>query len=315
MNEWGVKRFDEELSHHGVKGQKWGVRRFDYVKKGRHSSSKEDERTGKVTKGSSGSSSSSAAEDANVSEQEALRKEKLKKIAKYVAIGAGVALGSYGLYKLSSINSQQKAELLNKVSAIDKNVSVNGWNREVQNKLQAKTNKYGNLASELIGRSAKANLMKELSPFDEQRMSVEEIAKHKAKYATEIARANLASQAASILYEKNNNDLNLYKQLDPRNVTKGEAIKKVFKSTTGAVKESAKDAWLTAAARKAKEEEAAVAANAIKEIQKIQVNDAKKIMKLYEQDPEKFLSGETQVLDYAKYSANKIEKLRELAGI
>lgn len=315
MSEWGTRVFTNELEHHGIKGQKWGVRRFDYVKKGRHSSSKEDEKTGRVTKGSSGASGSTAAEDANVSEQERLRKEKLKKIAKYVAIGAGVALGSYGLYKLSSINSQQKAELLNKVSAIDKNISVNGWSREVQNKLQAKTDKYGNIASSLIGRASNARLKKDLSPFEEARMSVEEIAKHRAKYDTEIARANLASQAASILYEKNNNDLNLYKQLDPRNVTKGEAIKKAFKSTTGIVKESAKDAWLTEAARKAKEEEAAVVANAVKEIQKIQVNDAKKIMKLYEQDPEKFLSGETQILDYAKYSAKKIEKLRELAGI
>lgn len=311
MSEWGVNKFDDELTHHGIKGQKWGVRRFDYVKKGRHSSSKEDEKTGRVTKGSSESKTS----DKELMDEEQIRREKLKKIAKYVAIGGGVALGAYGLYKLSSINSQQKQELLSRVSAIDKNVSVKGWSRDVQNKLQAKTDKYGDIASQLIGKASMARLKKDLSPFEESKMSVEDIAKHKAKYETEIARANLASQAASVLFEKNNNDLNLYKQLDPRNVTKGEAIKKVFKSTKGVVKESAKDAWLTSAARKAKEEEAAVVANAVKEIQKIQVNDAKKIMRLYEQDPEKFLSGETPILDYAKYSAKKINKLKELAGL
>ena len=308
MSEWGVRVFSPELEHHGIKGQKWGVRRFDYVKKGRHSSS-EDEKTGRVTKDSSDTSS-----DKVLSEDELARREKLKKIAKYVAIGGGVALGAYGLYKLSSINSAQKQLLLDQISKIDKNVSVQGWNREVQNKLTAKRDKYGEMLSSATTKYASANLKWKNLNFSPNYSGVDYSKDIKA-LETEKSRANLLVRAAQVMYNKHDNDLALYKQLDPTNETKIQAAKKAFKSTSGVVKQSAKDSMLTAAARKAKEEQAAVAANAVKEIQKIQMADAKKIIKLYEKDPEKFFNGETEVLNYFQYSDNKIDKLMKVAGL
>lgn len=316
MSEWGVNKFDDELTHHGIKGQKWGVRRFDYVKKGRHSSSKEDEKTGRVTKGSSESKTS----DKELMDEEQIRREKLKKIAKYVAIGGGVALGAYGLYKLSSINSQQKQELLSRVSAIDKNVSVKGWSRDVQNKLEKKLNKFDSIVSEAQTRSSSAfTKMRDQALAPNYSLSKEENDRLEEEAKLAWNRAAMLRQAAGILSDKARGDLELYKQLDPTGETKVQAAKKVFKSTSGAVKESikqtVKNAPLTAAARKVEEEKAAIAANAIKEIQKIQVADAKKIVKLWEQDPERFFTKDMEVLDYTKYSLPKLDKLRKLAGL
>lgn len=311
--------FGDSLWHHGIKGQKWGVRRFDYVKKGRRSSSKEDEKTGRVSKGSSENKSTNE----ELTQEELARRERLKKIAKYVAIGGGVALGAYGVYKLSSINSQQKEELLKKISAIDKNVTVRGWAKETQDKLQNKLYKYSELkgmASRLTWENyKKIDSNQWQMGYSKDQDLIKNLTSENKKLDVAKSRASLLATAADIMYSKSSNDLELYKQIDPTGETKTKAAAKAFDRTSKAVKEgvkkAVKEAPLTAAARKVEAEKAAVAANAVREIQKIKEADAKKIIRAYEKDPEKFLNGEMDIVNYFKYSNDKLNKLRKLAGL
>lgn len=321
--------FSDSLNHHGIKGQKWGVRRYDYVAKGLRNRDNPEEPSKRAREGINPTSSKRRSSGGNdslpnkgITEEEAARREKLKKIAKYAALAGGVALGAYGIHKLSSINSEQKQLLLDRVSKIDKNISVDGWSRDVQKKLETQVNRYENILSDANSRRLSADTkykMLDIKATPMYNNTGKDYGPELKQLKLERSRANLLGRAAEIMYGKHNSDLDLYKQLDPRNETKIQAAKKAFKSTTGAVKESvkesARDSMLTSAARKAKAEEAAVAANALKEIQKIKVADAKKIIKLYEKDPENFYNEKTSVLDYFKYSDQKIERLMKLAGI
>ncbi len=77
--------YSDELYHHGIKGQKWGIRRFQ---------NKDGTRTAAGKKRYNYSESDGKEKQAN-------NHDKLKKVAKGVAIAAGTAALAYGAYKLS----------------------------------------------------------------------------------------------------------------------------------------------------------------------------------------------------------------------
>lgn len=104
MNLYGYEIFrEDDLMHHGIKGQKWGQRRFQNEDGTWTAAGKvrygDDGSTG-ANRGSFGSRANSVANTKNTPEAKA-RSEKLKKAAKIGAVVAGTALVAYGAYKLN----------------------------------------------------------------------------------------------------------------------------------------------------------------------------------------------------------------------
>lgn len=322
--------FSDSLNHHGIKGQKWGVRRYDYVAKGLRNRDNPEDPSKRAREGINptpskrrSSSGSDILRNKGITEEEAARREKLKKMAKYTALAGGIALGAYGAYKIHSMNAEQQRQLLETLSKIDKNVTTRGWDRKVQDKLQKEVNSALDIATQARKRSEelyqeKQRSLMEVNAADALGWSREQWASHNKKiaaaYDTKISRANKASLAASQLFEISKQDLDEYATIDPRNVTKAQAVKNTFRSSTGNVKNAIKDAGLTKAARAEKAKDL-IEANRVKEIDRkikdIQKKDAKKILEAYVKDPESFLNGDTIVPDYMQISENKIEKLRK----
>lgn len=106
MNLYGYEILrEDDLMHHGIKGQKWGQRRFQNEDGTWTAAGKErygDDGSTGGNRGSFGGRANSAANTKNTPEAKA-RAEKLKKAAKIGAAIAGTALVAYGAYKLNKV--------------------------------------------------------------------------------------------------------------------------------------------------------------------------------------------------------------------
>lgn len=109
MNLYGYEILrEDDLMHHGIKGQTWGVRRYQNEDGTWTAAGKkrygDDGSTG-GNRGSFGGRANSAANTKNTPEAKA-RSEKLKTAAKIGAAVAGTALVAYGAYKLNNLATE-----------------------------------------------------------------------------------------------------------------------------------------------------------------------------------------------------------------
>ena len=129
--------YQNELYHHGIKGQKWGVRRYQNKQggylpgaEGRYYTPVGRKRSANTVGGSGNSSrpnkvnrsvkkSTSKDTKSNYDERlKAERREKLKKYAKIGAAAVGVGLVAYGAYKLKSAKVQNSLQYKRNVDTV-----------------------------------------------------------------------------------------------------------------------------------------------------------------------------------------------------
>lgn len=104
--------YTDELSHHGIKGQKWGVRRFEKAGGGLTAA-------GKARYNTDSNGNYKKAEKA--ANHKGLS-DKQKKVLKIGAAVTATALASYGVYKVSQINKKTKAFTTEQLKSMGLNV-------------------------------------------------------------------------------------------------------------------------------------------------------------------------------------------------
>lgn len=174
MEAWREEFYLDELYHHGIRGQKWGQRRYQYndgsltpAGRQRYGSgaslegrarrayakvfdineryytkrgNKQMASMNRAAKNNQLRKAAKAdAKKANMSDDEkrAARKETAKKIAKGIAIGAGVAAAGYGAYKvgnkLKNDKSAREKAMMDRINALARQASISKTINRIQN--------------------------------------------------------------------------------------------------------------------------------------------------------------------------------------